>query len=128
MARQRNVLERAAKWLHRQERDHMAKLVVYQRGTERCTVEAKIGETVFETLEEAANIIVKTESRDFLIRREELKLSEGVLEPRRGDRIHERHGATTVVYEVNAPGDERCFAWDTHHDRFRIHTKEMDSY
>jgi len=127
MARTRNLARRGAEWLHRKQRDHASQIVIYCRGEDRCQCEALIGKTEFEAIDEEG-IATITESRDFLIRADELTLSTGAIEPRRGDTIHERHTKTTVVYEINAPKGQRCFARDLFRDRFRIHTKEIDSY
>lgn len=127
MARTRNLAKRGAEWLHKKQRDHQSQSVVYCRGEDRCQCEALIGKTEFETID-SDNIATTTESRDFLIMADELKLSTGAATPQRGDHVHERHGKSTVVYEVNAFDGKRCFVRDEFRNRFRIHTKEIDSY
>ena len=128
----RNLMKRGQDFLHREQREHASKVVIYERiideASHRCQPAAVVGNTQFETLEEAANIWQKTESRDFLIICSDLRIQGDQTEPRAGDRIHERHGKTTIIYEVNAPGNARCFEYDKMHNRYRIHTKEMDSY
>jgi len=121
----RSLAERGVDWLHRKQRDHASRVVIYGRGEDRCQCNALIGQTEFETTAEGVPII--SESRDFLILVDELALSTGKITPRRGDIIRERHGATTVEYEVNAIDGNRCFSRDRFRGRYRIHTKEIDS-
>ncbi len=83
-------------------------------GGEPYGVTAVPGRTVFSQRNEYG-LYVRVETRDFIIRREQL-----AAEPQRGDEIV----FDSRRYEVLAPGGEPVWRWsDPMHTAYRIHTK-----
>jgi len=120
-----DMLEQGATWLDDQRHQHMTRSVSYARGSSTVEVQATIGRTVFEQADEFG-IVQKTETRDYLIRTEDLVLDGQVTLPKRGDLIREAEGTTTFVYEVLSPGDEPVFRYsDPYRKTLRIHTKHI---
>jgi len=118
-----DLLEQGASWLDDQRHAHMTRTVTYVRGGESVGVQATIGRTVFEQADEFG-VVHKTESRDYLIRAEDLVLGGLVATPKRGDQIRETDGESTFVYEVLSPGDEPVFRYsDPYRKALRVHTK-----
>ena len=71
-----DLLERGSAWLQEQRHAHMSRAVVYERGADSVALNATVGRTVFEQVDEAAvGIIHRIESRDFLVRRGDLVLA-----------------------------------------------------
>lgn len=62
-----------ADWLERQRHAHMTVEVEYQRDENALTLQATIGRTIFETTDDYG-VLEKVESRDFLVRAEDLVL------------------------------------------------------
>lgn len=120
-----DMLEQGATWLDDQRHQHMTRAVTYVRGTSTVDVQATIGRTVFEQVDEFG-IVQKIETRDFLIRTADLVLDAQVTLPQRGDLVRETEGTTTFVYEVLAPGNEPVFRYsDPYRKALRIHTKHI---
>ena len=120
-----DLLQRAMTWLDGRRRQYVGREVVYQRGQQTLTVPATIGRTVFETTDEYG-VVVRTESRDFLISVADLVLDGVAILPQRGDRIRESEGGQAFVYEVLAPGQEPCWRYsDPYRQTLRIHTAQV---
>jgi hypothetical protein len=122
-----DLLERASNWLEEQRRRHASRVVTYVRGGRTLDVLATIGKTLFE-VDDGYGVVVRYESRDYLIQAADLVLDSQALVPQRGDRVREVQGSTTFIYEVTAPGKEP--AWrhsDPYRTALRIHTKQVDS-
>jgi hypothetical protein len=86
---------------------------------------ATIGKTTFE-LDDGYGVLVRHESRDFLVLAADLVLAGVPVIPQRGDRIEETQGDATFVYEVSAPAKEPCWRFsDAFRKTLRIHTKEI---
>ena len=120
-----DMLEQGASWLDDQRHQHMTRSVSYARGTSTVPVQATIGRTEFEQADDFG-IVHKIESRDYLIRTNNLVLDGQATLPKRGDQIRETDGTTTVVYEVLSPGDEPIFRYsDPYRKALRIHTKHI---
>jgi hypothetical protein len=99
--------------------------VLYRRGAEQVAVKATIGKTEFE-LDDGSGVVVRIQSRDYLIQSADLVLGGVPSLPVAGDRIRETHGATTFVYEVNAPSNEPHYRFsDPFRKLLRIHTKHV---
>ncbi len=122
-----NLLETGSSWLADQMKAHAAADIVYERGAEQVPVKATIGKTEFE-LDDGSGVVVRIQSRDYLIQTADLQLSGSPALPVAGDRIREMQGGTTFVYEVMAPGNEPHYRYsDPFRKLLRIHTKHVAS-
>ena len=129
-----NILQQGADWLEDMRHRYATVEVTYVRDTESVVVQATIGRTVFE-VDNGRGVLEKFESRDFLIRSEDLVLGASLVLPERGDTIRELHmtgalgapgGATVHVYEVMAPGKEPHYRYsDPFRKTLRVHTKQV---
>lgn len=120
-----NLLEAGSSWLADQMKTHASVDVVYERGAEQVAVKATVGKTEFE-LDDGSGVVVRIQSRDYLIHAADLQLGGAPTLPVAGDRIRETQGGTTFVYEVMAPGNEPHYRYsDAFRKLFRIHTKHV---
>lgn len=120
-----DLLDRGSAFLDDQRHKHMSRTVVYQRGAEAKEVQATIGKTEFEQADDAG-LIHRVESRDFLVRTDDMDLGSGLTLPRAGDQVRETVGTQVFVYEVNAPGGQPPFRnSDPYRRVLRIHTKHI---
>lgn len=120
-----DVLEQAAIWLRRMQRQYAATTVLYMRGEQSVPVSATIGRTLFE-VDDGYGVVVRFESRDFLIAPEELVLGDRRVLPQRGDRVQESQDGITFTYEVMSPGKDPPWRYsDPYRRTFRIHTKQV---
>ena len=122
-----NLLRRATEWLEDQRTRHAASVVTYRRGSRSAEVLATVGKTAFE-LDDGYGVLVRHESRDFLILAADLVLSAQAVLPERGDRIEGKQGEKLFVYEVMAPGKEPCWRYsDPYRMTLRIHAKQVQA-
>ena len=122
-----NLLEKSSNWLEQQRTRHAASTVKYVRGGQSAEVSASIGKTTFE-VDDGYGVLVRHESRDFLLLAADLALDRQPVLPERGDRILETQGNQVFVYEVTAPGKEPCWRYsDAFRKTLRIHTKQIAS-
>lgn len=122
-----DMLARGMQWLTQQRTEHMSQPVTYVRGADSVTLPATIGRTEFE-IDDGQGLLQKYESRDFLVQTADLVLDGSATLPERGDLVRETQGATTYVYEVLAPGQERAWRYsDPYRQALRIHTKHIDT-
>ena len=122
-----DLLRTGSDWLEAQRTEHMTRSVVYERGDSNVEVPATIGRTLFE-VDDGLGVLVRTESRDYLILAEHLVLDGQPTLPQRGDRVRETEAGQTVVYEVMAPGKEPPWRYsDPYRKTLRIHTKQVDT-
>ncbi|TVQ64480.1 MAG: hypothetical protein EA379_01295 [Phycisphaerales bacterium] len=118
-----DLLERGSEFLSRKRHAHMSRTVVYSRGGETVELQATVGRTEFEQ-QDRFGVLQRTESKDFLVRSEDLVFSGARVEPQFHDRILDSDGSQTWIYEVMAPGGEPPFRFSDHSRRtMRIHTK-----
>ena len=110
-----NLLRQAIDWLRDAEFSTLVEPVVYHRpGRAPASVNAIVGRTVFKQTNESG-AFVRTQTRDFLIGRNNLDR-----EPAAGDTI--RYDGRE--FELMAPGGEPVWRWsDPYHQVYRIHTK-----
>jgi hypothetical protein len=123
-----DLLDRGAAFLDAQRHQHLSRPVLYRRGTDEKELQATIGTTEFEQVDDVggAGLIHRVESRDFLVRTADLDLGAGPILPRAGDQVREVSGASKVVYEVNAPGGQPPWRYSDPYRRvLRIHTKHI---
>lgn len=128
-----DLLAQSSAWLEKQRHEHRTVPVTYVRGTASVALQATIGRTVFEQRDLSAGqagdygVLEKVESRDFLVRAEDLVLEGALTLPERGDEVREKdEGGKVFVYEVMAPGKEPHFRYsDPYRRTLRIHTKHV---
>ena len=119
-----DLLQKASDWLENKRTQYAACTVRYQRGEQFVDLPATVGKTLFE-VEEGHGVLIRHESRDFLILAADLVLGGIKTLPQKGDRIRETQGDTIYIYEVTAPGKEPCWRYsDPYRKTFRIHTKQ----
>ena len=116
-------LAQGAAWLEAQRHKHMTRDVFYQRGTKSLGLPATVGRTEFAYADDYG-VVHRLESRDFLVRTEDLVLSGVSILPRAGDQIIESGTGKTFRYEVMSPGGEPPYRYsDPERLTLRIHTK-----
>jgi hypothetical protein len=121
-----NLLQKSAEWLEDQRTRHATSPVEYVRGSLVAEVPATVGKTTFE-LDDGYGVLVRHESRDFLVLAADLVLDDVPALPERGDRIRETQGQQVFVYEVTGPGKEPCWRYsDPYRKTLRIHTKQVE--
>lgn len=121
-----DMLQTGSAWLEAQRHAHVSHAVTYHRGEDSVELNATVGMTQFEV--EREHGIETWESRDFLIRTEDLVLAGELVEPAAGDRIRETVVDRVQVYEVMAPGDESPWRYSDQWRRtLRVHTKLVDT-
>ena len=92
----------------------LADTVSFRHGLSAKEIRAIAGKTVFRSTNEYGNW-VRTETRDFIIRADQLDAP-----PERGDVIV----FDGREFEVLAPNDEPVWRWsDPYHTAYRVHTK-----
>jgi hypothetical protein len=120
-----DLLQQASNWLEDQRTRHAASTSQYVRGSRSVDLLATVGKTTFD-VDDGYGVLVRYESRDFLILAADLVLDGLPLIPQRGDRIQETQGGTTFIYEVTAPGKEPCWRYsDPYRKTLRIHSKQI---
>lgn len=118
-----DMLAAGAAWLTDRLRSSAASTVAYVRSGNTATVPATIGQSRFES-QDGNGVIEQWESRDFIIKTEELPYGE----PQRGDRIYEQLGGVAQIYEVAAPRGVPLFHYgDAFQTCVRVHTKRVDA-
>ena len=122
-----DLLKQASDWLEAKRTQHIAQTVCYVRGSQSASMPATIGKTTFE-VDDGYGVLVRYESRDFLMLTADLTLDDTLTLPQRGDRIRETQAGQVFVYEVTAPGKEPCWRYsDAYRKALRIHTKQGDT-
>lgn len=120
-----DLLEQGSAFLEDQRHRHMTRPVVYRRASDEVSVSATIGRTVFEQADDRG-LVSRIESRDFLVRAEDLVLAGSAVLPKAGDSVRDSQDGRTFIYEVMAPGGEPPFRFsDPYRRTLRIHTKHV---
>jgi hypothetical protein len=120
-----DLLQQASGWLEEKRTAYASHVVTYVRGDKSVALSATVGKTTFE-IDDGYGVLVRHESRDFLILVDELILDGKKSLPERGDRIGELQGGKTVIYEITAPGREPCWRYsDPWRMTLRIHTQQI---
>ena len=121
-----DLLQQSSDWLEAKRTQYASRVVTYARGAQSVEVLATIGKTTFE-VDDGYGVLVRHESRDFLVLTADLVLDEQSILPQRGDRIRETQNQQVFVYEVSAPGKEPCWRYsDPYRKTLRIHSKQID--
>ena len=122
-----DLLQRGSDWLETKRTQYASRVVTYARGVQSVELPATIGKTTFE-VDDGYGVMVRHESRDFLILATDLIFNGTQETPQRGDRIREAQNQQVFVYEVSAPGKEPCWRYsDPFRKTLRIHTTEIDT-
>jgi hypothetical protein len=108
--------------------------VVYSRprgptagGDDECELEARVGETPFESTTEAG-VTIFDEHRDFIVAAADLILAGDLATPQRGDRIRQRLGEADAIFEVMAPSGAPPYkTCDAGGLMLRVHTKRVET-
>ena len=124
-----DLFKAAARWLSAKQKDHTSTLVTYSRVEASVEVRAVIGRSQWD-VPDASGLLLRVESRDYLIETDDLELDGQIAEPKPGDRIVEPGGGddgSDLIYEVSAPAPGLShWQWDgPHRVRRRIHTKKI---
>lgn len=118
-----NLLKRASDWLQSQQKQFAAETVVYRRGSASVTLAATIGRTERD-VEDLSGMVVRSESRDYLIHAADLVLDGAATLPERGDEIVETTEAGELVYVVLPVDGREVWRYsDPFRTRLRIHTQ-----
>lgn len=117
-----DMIKTGAQFLANVLKDAASDAVTINRGDQSATVNATIGNSVFEA--EGQNGIIETwESRDFILKTSDLPFGN----PQRGDKITETVAGENCVYEVTAPRGTPLFHYaDAFQASVRLHTKRID--
>ena len=119
-----NLLTQGSAFLATQLLAHAATEIVYSRGDDSAPISAVVGKTSKE-IQDGNGVVHRWESRDYLIRASDLRLSGKQVAPQEGDRITERgQGRATVVHEVRGAAlGTAPWEWsDPSRALYRIHT------
>lgn len=118
-----DLLQQGSAFLEGQRHKHMTRPVTYLRGGDSVELDATVGRTVFEQADQFG-VVHRTETRDYLVRAEDLVLAGAQSEPKAGDRVREPSGTGALLYEVMSIGSEPPFRFsDPERKTLRIHTK-----
>ena len=119
-----NMLERGAEWLASKLKTHASLTITYARGEDAVELRATPGHTEFEVTE-PDGAVIQRQTRDYLVLTEDLVIDGAEALPMKGDVVRETRGDITHVYEVSAPGSERCYRFsDPYRKMLRIHTQQ----
>jgi len=118
-----DLLQQGSAFLEGQRHKHMTRPVTYLRGGDSVELQATVGRTVFEQADQFG-VVHRTETRDYLVRAEDLVLGGEEATPKAGDRVREPSGTAALLYEVMSVGNEPPFRFsDPERTTLRIHTK-----
>ena len=96
----------------------------YMREDESVELTAVIGRTQYEELS-LSGLFESSQSRDFLVRADDLKLGGHKITPERGDEIREVVDGEELIYPVVSPRGSRQYEYsDPYRQIIRIHTKQ----
>ncbi len=111
-----NLLKKAAGWLEARRVAYASSPVEYRRDNTTRPVNATVGKTSFEGLDESG-FTIEADARDFLILASELGLT-----PKADDRVV----FDGREYQVADFGADGCWRWsDDYRLTYRIHTKDI---
>jgi hypothetical protein len=122
-----NLLDIGAKFLADQNIAHMSRQVTYKRGNQSVVIAAKPGRTPLEDVQ-ADDTIIRSESRDFIVRGADLVLAGVPVTPADGDQIIEVDASSgtpiTYTHDVMPDGGMAPFAHQNDYRyELRIRTK-----
>jgi len=97
--------------------------VAYRRGETEISVLARAGRTPFESMSDNG-VLIHTQSRDYLVKADDLVISEVRILPEPKDQIVETADGMTYTHEVNSPAGGDCWQYsDASRRIIRVHTR-----
>lgn len=117
-----DLLQTASTWISGQLKEHVSQTVTFRRGTQTVSVQATIGNTLFESHGELGPT-VQVKTRDYLIETADLVLGGLAVLPQRDDEIVDTDGSVYLIL----PSDDGVY-WrdsDPYRVRIRVHTKQV---
>ncbi len=122
-----DLLQSGQDWLAGKLKTYASQSVTYQRDSAEAELQATMGRSTYQQ-DDGEGIVTRSQVRDFLIDTSDLVSSSIGSLPRRGDRIHQSEGETTIVYEVMSLGNDPPWRFsDPFRIKLRIHTKQIDT-
>lgn len=119
-----DLLQSGAEWLAGQLKQHVARDVVYRRGTASCTLKATVGKTLLKLPDSYGGVRMQWTDRDYLIDPIDLVIDGVTVVPEPGDTIEETINGTLKTFEVLPPGEgEASYKQSAYYRSMRIHTK-----
>jgi hypothetical protein len=119
-----DLFAKAATWLANQCQQSLARPITYRRGGLSVVAKATVGRTNYE-IDEGNGVMVRSQSRDYVMRAADLVLGGVRVVPQRGDRIEE---SPDLVHEVVSVAGQNEWSYaDPSRVLMRIHTKEVQS-
>jgi hypothetical protein len=120
-----DLLQTASIWLDGVRHSHLVQSVTYVRpSVGQVIVNATLGATVYE-IDDSQGIGIKTESRDFILRADDLVLAGQKELPEAGDRIEVTLNGVKQTYEVMPLGGEPSRDSDRYKEVLRVHSKQI---
>ena len=100
--------------------------VVYRRGATEIEINATLGRSRFESVDES-DMVVDLEMQDFIVRTEDMVMAGNPIVPMNGDEIdHEGGNGVVQTFQVLAPPGEPLFKYEGEARlSMRIHTKQV---
>lgn len=118
-----NMLADGLTWLSGQRHSYMASAVTYIRGVDSVSLSATVGRTQF-AVDLGGGMSEVWESRDFIIRSEDLVIGSSAVVPQAGDTIRQTVNETAKTFEVMAPSGHPPYRLgDPNGLSYRVHTK-----
>lgn len=122
-----DLLAKGAAMLARVRKAAVSRPVTYRRGTAAVALPATVGQSDHEQIDEHG-IVLRIETRDYLVLAADLTFGAGPVQPQAGDRIDEPDGDGVRRYEVVAVGLDPPWRWsDRQRLTMRIHTHYIGS-
>ncbi len=118
-----NMLQKGSSMLHRIRREKIAVAVEYRRGTTMLALQATVGFSRFEKVDDAG-VHTLTRTRDYIFRSSELTL-QNPCTPIEGDVIAETIAGELKIFEVIQGGQQGCYRREGLADEaIRVHAVE----
>lgn len=121
-----SMISNGLAWLQSQLVASAGTAIIYHAGPIAIEIpDAVHGKSEYET-HDAAGVVVRAISTDWLIAPARLTSSGEPVEPSPGHRIEHTEAGVTRWYEVQPLGGVMCWRWSgPSHDRLRIHVREI---
>lgn len=121
-----DLLKTGSDWLGSMMKSHASQSVEYFRETGSVVVSATLGRTFYDDADDNG-LTVKSHTTDFIIDSADLLLNSVEIEPTVGDLIKVTRADRVDVFEVSRLAGS-CWQYsDTYAQRYRIHTRLIDT-
>lgn len=122
-----DLLHSGFQWLADKRDESMARPVLIRRGASSVTITATRGRSFLEHADET-QAILRIETRDFLVLRDDYDFGDGATLPQRNDQFEEVIGDQTHVFEVLPLNGAPAWRWsNSSRKTIRIHTKALSA-